>query len=88
MSKYFFASLYAYENVFIQFEIRQLRAHLAQQDLDLSAEREVALQMHRLWGKRNGSFQEVDRLEQRGAVRAREPGEASGNINLSQSNVL
>ncbi|KAJ0029769.1 hypothetical protein NQD34_004766 [Periophthalmus magnuspinnatus] len=28
------------------FEIRQLRAHLAQQDLDLSAEREAALQMH------------------------------------------
>ncbi|KAK7891556.1 hypothetical protein WMY93_023519 [Mugilogobius chulae] len=48
------------------FEIRQLRAHLAQQDLDLSAEREVALQMHRLWGKRNSSFQEVDGLEQEG----------------------
>lgn len=60
------------------FEIRQLRAHLAQQDLDLSAEREVALQMHRLWGKRNSSFQEMDGLEQRGAAaRAREPGEAT-----------
>uniref|UniRef100_A0A8C6T8Q1 Transmembrane protein 266 n=1 Tax=Neogobius melanostomus TaxID=47308 RepID=A0A8C6T8Q1_9GOBI len=59
------------------FEIRQLRAHLAQQDLDLSAEREVALQMHRLWGKRNSSFLEMDGLEQRGAVRTREPGEAT-----------
>lgn len=29
---------------FLQFEIRQLRAHLAQQDLDLAAEREAALQ--------------------------------------------
>lgn len=28
----------------MQFEIRQLRAHLAQQDLDLAAEREAALQ--------------------------------------------
>lgn len=28
----------------LQFEIRQLRAHLAQQDLDLAAEREAALQ--------------------------------------------
>ncbi|XP_072290799.1 transmembrane protein 266 isoform X2 [Eucyclogobius newberryi] len=55
------------------FEIRQLRAHLAQQDLDLSAEREVALQMHGLWGKRNSSFQEVDGLEQRVPARAREP---------------
>lgn len=27
----------------LQFEIRQLRAHLAQQDLDLAAEREEAL---------------------------------------------
>uniref|UniRef100_A0AAV2L0V9 U1-type domain-containing protein n=1 Tax=Knipowitschia caucasica TaxID=637954 RepID=A0AAV2L0V9_KNICA len=59
------------------FEIRQLRAHLAQQDLDLSAEREVALQMHRLWGKRNSSFHEVDGLEQRGSNRTREAGEAT-----------
>ncbi|XP_030622718.1 transmembrane protein 266 [Chanos chanos] len=44
------------------FEIRQLRAHLAQQDLDLAAEREAAMQIHHVWGKQNSSFQEVDGL--------------------------
>uniref|UniRef100_A0AAR2K477 Ion transport domain-containing protein n=1 Tax=Pygocentrus nattereri TaxID=42514 RepID=A0AAR2K477_PYGNA len=42
------------------FEIRQLRAHLAQQDLDLAAEREAAMQIHHVWGKQSSSFQEVD----------------------------
>uniref|UniRef100_A0A3Q1FA01 Transmembrane protein 266 n=1 Tax=Acanthochromis polyacanthus TaxID=80966 RepID=A0A3Q1FA01_9TELE len=44
------------------FEIRQLRAHLAQQDLDLVAEREAAMQIHHMWGKQSSSFQEVDGL--------------------------
>ncbi|XP_056595108.1 transmembrane protein 266 isoform X1 [Triplophysa dalaica] len=43
------------------FEIRQLRAHLAQQDLDLAAEREAAMQIHHVWGKQS-TFQEIDGL--------------------------
>lgn len=43
-----------------QFEIRQLRAHLAQQDLDLAAEREAAMQIHHMWGKQGRSFQVVE----------------------------
>ncbi|XP_078056143.1 transmembrane protein 266 [Mustelus asterias] len=42
------------------FEIRQLRAHLAQQDLDLAAEREVALEMRHVWNKQSSKFQVVD----------------------------
>ncbi|KAL6106757.1 tmem266 [Pungitius sinensis] len=64
------------------FEIRQLRAHLAQQDLDLVAEREAAMQIHHMWGKQSSSFQEVDGLasgasEHHGPVNAREPGGAA-----------
>ncbi|KAF0041107.1 hypothetical protein F2P81_007005 [Scophthalmus maximus] len=61
------------------FEIRQLRAHLAQQDLDLVAEREAAMQIHHMWGKQSSSaFQEVDGLapgasEHQGPAKAREP---------------
>ncbi|XP_028299154.1 transmembrane protein 266-like isoform X2 [Gouania willdenowi] len=44
------------------FEIRQLRAHLAQQDLDLAAEREAAMQIHRVWGKQGRSFQFAEGL--------------------------
>ncbi|KAM6942986.1 transmembrane protein 266-like [Xenentodon cancila] len=44
------------------FEIRQLRAHLAQQDLDLAAEREAAMQIHHVWGKQDRSFQVVEGL--------------------------
>ncbi|XP_029354747.1 transmembrane protein 266-like [Echeneis naucrates] len=44
------------------FEIRQLRAHLAQQDLDLAAEREAAMQVHHVWGKQGRSFQVVEGL--------------------------
>ncbi|XP_073687491.1 transmembrane protein 266 isoform X2 [Garra rufa] len=44
------------------FEIRQLRAHLAQQDLDLAAEREAAMQIHHVWGKQSSTFQEIDGL--------------------------
>uniref|UniRef100_A0A8C7V229 Transmembrane protein 266 n=1 Tax=Oncorhynchus mykiss TaxID=8022 RepID=A0A8C7V229_ONCMY len=39
------------------FEIRQLRAHLAQQDLDLAAEQEAAMQIHHVWGKQRSSYQ-------------------------------
>ncbi|XP_072409060.1 transmembrane protein 266 [Chiloscyllium punctatum] len=42
------------------FEIRQLRAHLAQQDLDLAAEREAAMEMHHVWNKQSSKFQVVD----------------------------
>ncbi|XP_056455242.1 transmembrane protein 266 [Gadus chalcogrammus] len=45
------------------FEIRQLRAHLAQQDLDLAAERDAAMQLHHVWNKPNSTFQEVDGLQ-------------------------
>ncbi|XP_015199224.2 transmembrane protein 266 [Lepisosteus oculatus] len=44
------------------FEIRQLRAHLAQQDLDLAAEREAAMQMHHVWSKQSSKFKVVDGL--------------------------
>lgn len=44
----------------LQFEIRQLRAHLAQQDLDLAAEREAAMQIQHVWGKQGRSFQVVE----------------------------
>lgn len=67
-----------------QFEIRQLRAHLAQQDLDLVAEREAAMQIHHMWGKQSSSFHEVDGLapgasEHHGPAKAREPGGPAGN---------
>ncbi|XP_072574275.1 transmembrane protein 266-like isoform X1 [Paramormyrops kingsleyae] len=44
------------------FEIRQLRAHLAQQDLDLAAEREAAMQIRHVWHKQSSSFQVVEGL--------------------------
>ncbi|XP_061679304.1 transmembrane protein 266 [Syngnathoides biaculeatus] len=61
------------------FEIRQLRAHLAQQDLDLAAEREAAMQIHHMWGKPSSSFHEVDGLapgvsEHHRPAKVREPG--------------
>uniref|UniRef100_W5JYU7 Transmembrane protein 266 n=1 Tax=Astyanax mexicanus TaxID=7994 RepID=W5JYU7_ASTMX len=67
------------------FEIRQLRAHLAQQDLDLAAEREAAMQIHHVWGKQSSTFQEVDGLGPAGSdneARAnnREPGAPTENI--------
>lgn len=46
----------------LQFEIRQLRAHLAQQDLDLAAEREAAMQIHHVWGKQGRNFKVVEGL--------------------------
>ncbi|KAI4872109.1 hypothetical protein NFI96_031056 [Prochilodus magdalenae] len=68
-----------------QFEIRQLRAHLAQQDLDLAAEREAAMQIHHVWGKQSSSFQEVDGLGPAGSdaearANSREPGAPTENI--------
>ncbi|XP_028679034.1 transmembrane protein 266 [Erpetoichthys calabaricus] len=44
------------------FEIRQLRAHLAQQDLDLTAEREAAMQIQHVWNKQSSKFEVVDGL--------------------------
>ncbi|XP_074862880.1 transmembrane protein 266 isoform X4 [Carettochelys insculpta] len=41
------------------FEIRQLRAHLAQQDLDLAAEREAALQVPHVLSKQNSNRYKV-----------------------------
>lgn len=62
-----------------QFEIRQLRAHLAQQDLDLAAEREAAMQIHHVWGKQSSSFQEIDGLGPAGSDKhTREPRPAPG----------
>uniref|UniRef100_A0A3P8TT59 Transmembrane protein 266 n=1 Tax=Amphiprion percula TaxID=161767 RepID=A0A3P8TT59_AMPPE len=68
------------------FEIRQLRAHLAQQDLDLVAEREAAMQIHHMWGKQSSSFQEVDGLapgasEHHRPAKAREPGGPADDMN-------
>lgn len=44
---------------FLQFEIRQLRAHLAQQDLDLAAEREAALQVPHVLNKQSSKRYKV-----------------------------
>ncbi|MBN3286058.1 TM266 protein, partial [Polyodon spathula] len=44
------------------FEIRQLRAHLGQQDLDLAVEREAAMQIHRAWNKQSSQFKVLDGL--------------------------
>ncbi|XP_061826372.1 transmembrane protein 266 [Nerophis lumbriciformis] len=66
------------------FEIRQLRAHLAHQDLDLVAEREAAMQIHHMWGKPSSSFHEVDGLapgssEHHRPAKVREPGGPSAH---------
>uniref|UniRef100_A0A8C5N5I8 Ion transport domain-containing protein n=1 Tax=Gouania willdenowi TaxID=441366 RepID=A0A8C5N5I8_GOUWI len=71
------------------FEIRQLRAHLAQQDLDLVAEREAAMQIHHLWGKQGTGFQEVDGLavgasEHHRPAKGREAGRDDMNNYISQ----
>ncbi|KAM9496809.1 transmembrane protein 266 isoform 2-T2 [Clarias gariepinus] len=73
------------------FEIRQLRAHLAQQDLDLVAEREAAMQIHHVWGKQSSSFQEVDGLgpassDTEGRGKRREPGAPIENITQDDMN--
>lgn len=70
----------------LQFEIRQLRAHLAQQDLDLAAEREAAMQIHHVWGKQGRSFQVVEGLtpgesdDEGGQRNPREPHAAAGAV--------
>ncbi|KAM8860398.1 transmembrane protein 266 isoform 2-T2 [Synchiropus picturatus] len=70
------------------FEIRQLRAHLAQQDLDLVAEREAAMQIHHMWGKQSNSFQEVDGLAPgaAGSNKIREPGLAADQLGQDDMN--
>ncbi|KFV10716.1 Transmembrane protein C15orf27, partial [Pterocles gutturalis] len=45
------------------FEIRQLRAHLAQQDLDLAAEREAALQVPHVLNKQSSNRYKVVAIE-------------------------
>ncbi|KAG5839670.1 transmembrane protein 266-like [Anguilla rostrata] len=67
------------------FEIRQLRAHLAQQDLDLVAEREAAMQIHRVWDKQSSSFRVVDGLgpgesDDEGHGRIRDPAPPAGPV--------
>lgn len=57
---------------------------MAQQDLDLVAEREAAMQIHHLWGKQSSTFQELDGMgpgapEHHNPAKARDPGGATGN---------
>lgn len=74
----------------LQFEIRQLRAHLAQQDLDLAAEREAAMQIQHVWGKQGRSFQVVEGLtpgesdDEGGQRNPREPHATAGILWLLQ----
>lgn len=69
-----------------KFEIRQLRAHLAQQDLDLAAEREAAMQIHHVWDKQGRNFQVVEGLppgesdDEGGQRNPREPHVTSGIV--------
>ncbi|TRY84657.1 hypothetical protein DNTS_021003 [Danionella cerebrum] len=62
----------------IRFEIRQLRAHLAQQDLDLVAERQAALRIHP-WSKAS-SFQEIQPMGERGGDQGRERGDPAESV--------
>lgn len=60
---------------------------MAQQDLDLVAEREAAMQIHHMWGKQSSTFQEVDGLasgpsERHRPARSREPGRPAGTCLL------
>lgn len=70
----------------LKFEIRQLRAHLAQQDLDLAAEREAAMQIHHVWDKQGRNFQVVEGLppgesdDEGGQRNPREPHVTSGIV--------
>lgn len=73
----------------LQFEIRQLRAHLAQQDLDLAAEREAAMQIQHAWGKQGRSFQVVEGLtpgesdDESGQRNSRKPHASAGTVSKS-----
>lgn len=73
----------------LQFEIRQLRAHLAQQDLDLAAEREAAMQIQHVWGKQGRSFQVVEGLtpgesdDESGQRNSRKPPASAGTASKS-----
>ncbi|XP_034432631.1 transmembrane protein 266-like [Hippoglossus hippoglossus] len=74
------------------FEIRQLRAHLAQQDLDLAVEREAAMQIHHVWGKQGRSFQVVEGLtpgesdDEGGQRNPREPNTAADPVGHDDMN--
>lgn len=83
---YFLLCLFMHSDSLLQFEIRQLRAHLAQQDLDLAAEREAAMQIHHVWGKQGRSFQVVEGLtpgesdDEGGQRNPREPHATAGAV--------
>lgn len=74
----------------LQFEIRQLRAHLAQQDLDLASEREAAMQIQHVWGKQGRSFQVVEGLtpgesdDESGQRSSRKPHASAGTVPKSR----
>lgn len=93
----FFCCLFSFTTTFVrsyillclQFEIRQLRAHLAQQDLDLTAEREAAMQIQHVWGKQGRSFQVVEGLtpgesdDESGERNSRKPHASAGTVSKS-----
>lgn len=81
--------MHYYILLFLQFEIRQLRAHLAQQDLDLAAEREAAMQIQHVWGKQGRSLQVVEGLtpgesdDESGQRKSRKPHSSAGTVSKS-----
>lgn len=81
--------MHSYILLSLQFEIRQLRAHLAQQDLDLAAEREAAMQIQHVWGKQGRSFQVVEGLtpgesdDESGQRNSRKPHASAGTVSKS-----
>ncbi|XP_066210724.1 transmembrane protein 266 [Saccopteryx leptura] len=60
------------------FEIRQLRAHLAQQDLDLAAEREEALRAPQVLCQPHSRYQVVEETVTEGVVEELQPSPDSG----------
>lgn len=57
----------------LQFEIRQLRAHLAQQDLDLTAEREAALRAPQVLRRPRSRYHVVEEAANEGFVEELQP---------------
>lgn len=57
----------------LQFEIRQLRAHLAQQGLDLAAEREAALLAPQVCGRPHSRYHAVEETATEGLVEGLRP---------------
>ena len=56
-----------------QFEIRQLRAHLAQQDLDLAAEREEALRAPQVLRRPRGRYHVLEEVAHESFVEELQP---------------